>query len=300
MFGYVRIYKPLLRFCEYDAYKAVYCSICKELGRSYGLHARLLLNFDFTFVALLYLAMHRQTVTIERKRCVCNPLKKCNYCACCNDDDREAFRLTSAMTVEMFYYKLVDNIADSGPVASLGWKLLRAVAAPMRRKAAARYPQMDEIIGRCMELQQQAESNPDCSLDEAAHPSAQMLSELAALLTDNEDERIVLRDFGYYFGRWIYLIDAFDDLADDVCDGSFNVFARRFELTKQDAKDNSERLSEARLYANECLNMTVARSLKAFDLLPVDAYKSIFDNILLHGLGESQRIALHEKELHTT
>ena len=43
MFGYVRPYKPELRFKEFDAYKAVYCSLCKEIGRRYGRVLRLTL-----------------------------------------------------------------------------------------------------------------------------------------------------------------------------------------------------------------------------------------------------------------
>lgn len=298
LFGYVRIYKPLLRFCEYDAYKAVYCSICRELGRSYGIPARLLLNYDFTFVAMLHLALHGQPYDPEKKRCTCNPLKKCLYCKCGEGAcDGEAFRVTSAMTVLMFRYKLDDNIDDGGFFARTGCRLLRGLSKGMYRKAAKSYPELDDAIRRCMEMQREAEANPECSLDEAAHPSALMLRELAVTLSDKELDKTVLRDFGYYFGRWIYLIDAFDDLARDLKDGSFNVFARRFGLGPEDADEDSPRLAEARQYANDCLNMTAARAIKAFDLLDTGAYAPVFENILMHGLGEAQRVALHEKEL---
>jgi len=296
LFGYVRIYKPLLRFCEYDAYKAIYCSICRELGRTYGFSARILLNYDFTFVAMLHMALHGERPDYQRKRCVCNPLKHCNFCK----EGDDAFKLTSAMTVEFFYHKLLDNIADSGFFGGLGWRLLKLFAVPMHKKASRLYPELSETVARCTAEQAQAERKPDCSVDEAADPSARMLSELAVYLSEKEMDKTVLRDFGYYFGRWIYLIDAFDDLADDVRKGSFNPFALRFGLTAEDIENDSKRLEETRLYANECLNMTVARVIKAFDLLNTGAYSPIFYNILMNGLGEAQRIALHEKEMHTT
>lgn len=295
MFGYVRIFKPQLRICEYEQYKAVYCTLCKELGREYGPFARMLLNYDFTFVALLYMALHRQSPCTERKSCVFNPLKRCSYCTC---EDREAFRLTGAMTAEMYYHKLSDNVADSGTIASLGWRFLRLTAAPMRRRAKKRYPELDALVAKCMTDQAAAERSEDCSLDQAAEPSARLISELAQMIAATDTDRIVLRDFGYFFGRWIYLIDAFDDMADDVKSGSFNPFAARFELTAEDIENNTERWSEARLYANECLNMTVARAITAFNLLDTGVYAPIFENILLLGLGEAQRRALNEKELH--
>lgn len=57
MFGYVKAYKPELKVRDYEQYKAVYCSLCKTLGREYGLFARLTLSYDFTFAALLRLAL---------------------------------------------------------------------------------------------------------------------------------------------------------------------------------------------------------------------------------------------------
>ena len=36
MFGYVRPFKPYMRMFEYDIYKAVYCGLCKDMGRRYG------------------------------------------------------------------------------------------------------------------------------------------------------------------------------------------------------------------------------------------------------------------------
>ncbi len=293
MFGYVRIYKPQLRICEYEQYKAVYCTLCKELGKGYGPFARMLLNYDYTFVALLYMALHKQQPCVERKCCVFNPLKRCSYCK----GDREGFRLTCAMTAEMYYHKLSDNVADSGWLASLGWRFLRLTARPMRRKAKKLYPQIDALVERCMADQAAAEQAEDSSIDSAAEPSARLISELAQMVAANDTDRVVLKDFGYFFGRWIYLIDAFDDMADDVKKNSFNPFAARFGLTKEDIENNTMRYSEARLYANECLNMTVARALTAFDLLDTGVYAPIFENILMLGLGEAQRQALNEKEL---
>ena len=53
MFGYIIAEKSELRIKEYDMYKAVYCSLCKTLGKKYGVISRFTLSYDFTFLGLL-------------------------------------------------------------------------------------------------------------------------------------------------------------------------------------------------------------------------------------------------------
>ena len=101
MFGYIRACKPELRMKEYELYKAVYCSLCKKLGKNYGIFARFTLSYDFTFLAMLQLGMNDANVCMEQKRCAFNPLKKCNYCK-----DDTALKMPAAAAMIMLYYKL--------------------------------------------------------------------------------------------------------------------------------------------------------------------------------------------------
>lgn len=55
MFGYVRPLKGEMKVREYEQYKAVYCTLCKELERHYGLLAKFALSFDITFYAVVAL-----------------------------------------------------------------------------------------------------------------------------------------------------------------------------------------------------------------------------------------------------
>ena len=54
MFGYVTAYKPELKIKDYEAYKGVYCTLCKEMGKEYGLLSRFLLSYDGAFYVLTY------------------------------------------------------------------------------------------------------------------------------------------------------------------------------------------------------------------------------------------------------
>ena len=48
MFGYVKTCTPQLRLCEWEAYRGIYCGLCRTLGRRFGPLARLTLSYDFT------------------------------------------------------------------------------------------------------------------------------------------------------------------------------------------------------------------------------------------------------------
>ena len=54
------------------------------------------------------------------------------------------------------------------------------------------------------------------SIDAAAEPTAAALQKMVAMLSSDPVEKRVLERFGYLLGRWVYLMDALDDLEDDA------------------------------------------------------------------------------------
>lgn len=110
MFGYIKIYKSELLVREYEAYKSVYCGLCKKMGKDYSFLSRMLLSYDCTFYAMFLMAVNRSCEGFENGRCRFNPLKKCSFCLCKDD----ALSKAAAVNVTLSYYKLVDDINDSG------------------------------------------------------------------------------------------------------------------------------------------------------------------------------------------
>lgn len=53
MFGYVHISPDKLSEEEKERYQACYCGLCHTLGRRYGTFARMILNYDLVFLAVL-------------------------------------------------------------------------------------------------------------------------------------------------------------------------------------------------------------------------------------------------------
>ena len=226
MFGYIRVDKANLLVKEYEAYRGVYCSLCRQLGRDYSVFARFILSYDCTFYAVLMMSLAEQPPCFKAGRCRFNPLKKCNYAK--NSD--KTLSMAAALSVSSAYYKLLDNIHDSPWYKRIPYRLLQPIFSRWHRKSIKRYPAIDEAVGRMLKAQLEAESDPDVSIDKAADPTASMLKAVCAMIPDEitlrsgdkEKVRRILGAMGYFLGRWIYLIDAADDYDKDIKSGGFN------------------------------------------------------------------------------
>lgn len=284
MFGYVRANKPEMKIKDYEQYKAVYCSLCRELGRSFGIVPRMTLSYDFTFLALLRLAVSKECTVFEKKRCVVNPLKKCNYCS----NRQEVFRYTSAASVIMIYYKLRDNLHDAGLLKKVGAGLLTPLFMRAHKKAALLYPKLEKSVSDMMNSQFKVESENSVSVDRAAEPTARALGEIASFGIENDEQRLILERIGYCLGRWVYLLDAVDDLEKDLETGDFNPFRLLV---------NGKDLTAVYEEAGNILTRTLTELSRTYDLLEVKRFKPILDNILYEGLYVAQRRILGSKEV---
>ena len=293
MFGYVRPYKPELLVKEYGQYKAIYCQLCRVLGDEYGVLARFALSYDCAFYAMLALSVTGSRVEEQKRRCVCNPLKACTYLP----SPGEAYKKAAALCVLLTYHKLRDDCEDEGFFASLGSRLLLPVVSPKAGRAARQYPGMAGIVEKAMEGQRQAEEE-GAGVDRCAEPTANLLRELFGELAgcDNK-QRPALESFGYFLGRWVYLMDAADDLAEDMRSGSFNPFIKRLGLEGKKELTQEERRA-ADEACNEALNATAARLVLAANLIEMGQFGPIIENVAQKGLAEVQReiLFLHIRE----
>lgn len=269
MFGYIRACKPELKIKEYETYKAVYCSLCKKLGKSYGILSRFTLSYDFTFLALLNMSLQDGCDGFYQKRCAFNPLKKCNYCK--NDD---AVDMPAAAAMIMLYYKILDNIADERGLKKIGYWCLKPIFRSAHKKAVKKHPEIEEAVSEYISAQNALEAKNCTSIDEAADPTAKVMEKMLSLCSNDEMQKRVLERLGYCIGRYIYLLDAAVDLQDDIKSGSYNV------LKNIEQSEIKERIKQ-QLYF--CSN----EAARAFELLDIKKYKNILGNIIYLGLEET-------------
>ena len=294
MFGYIRPWKPELLVKEWEQYRAVYCGLCRRLGEVCGGVSRLALSYDGTFLAMLLLGLEGGCAGFERGRCVVNPAKKCSFCL----TEGDALDAAAALTVILAWYHLRDDRSDPGMGKKARSALLSPLAAAGHRRAARRFPRLEELALAYMEAQDQAERDPEACLDACAEPTARLLSEtlvFAAFRGGEEQPSLarILRQLGYHLGRWIYLMDAADDWRQDLRSGSFNPFVKKHALSGEPDEAAAARLRDD---ANGTLNLSAAQINAAFALLELRQFEPILRNIVTQGLPQMQRQILYQEK----
>ena len=275
MFGSVKPFKPELKMAEYDTYKAVYCTLCKRLGRKYGHGFRITLSYDFTFLALVGLALQDEPSQYCRKRCVYNPFKACHYCS----TNLDVVDRVAAMSVLMLYEKALDNLTDETGLRRLGACILKTWMKRGYRKAKADEPEAADILRELTARQHDVEQRA-ASPEEAAELTADALGRLCRLLSVTPVDAQPLYRMGYCLGKWVYLADALADREDDQKKNRFNPLIGI-------ADENILPL----------LHLSGNEAGEAFDRLPALYYNGIIRNILYLGLPHEMERIVHNKEV---
>lgn len=270
MFGYVLPSQSKLTEEDKRRFSATYCGLCRTLGQRYGTAARMILNYDFTFLALL-LAEPEEAET-EHRRCMAHPLHGRDYYP-----GTGALELAADYSVILAWWQMQDAIADHSAVRAVKYRAAAAALAPAYRKAKAYRPAFDGAVAEHLRRLSALEREHCPSMDRAADTFALLLQSAAAEVSDGVKRR-VLEQMLYHLGRWIYLIDAADDLADDFTDGSYNPLIGRFSLTE------GKLTEEARRELVLTLDHSIRLMAAAFELWDFGVWSPIIQATVYEGL----------------
>jgi len=261
MFGYVTANYQALSKEEQEQYRQYYCGLCWSLERRYGNITRLTLNNDMTFLILLLSSLYEPEEEIRKGRCLTHPLKRrayldsdiCDYCA--------------DMTILLSYLKCMDDRMDDGSLRG------RAGAASLKKpyeRVRALYPEKVETIQGCVDRINALEAQGCREIDGPLNLSAQILGEVFAFRSDAWGDD--LRTLGAALGRFIYLMDAYDDLQSDIRKGRFN------------ALQNYREQEDFETFCQESLLMMISECTAVFETLPLEKHLSILRNVLYSGV----------------
>lgn len=285
MFGYVKTDLPNMYVKDTVLYKAMYCGLCKGIGRVCGQKARLVLNYDLTFLSVLLHNLANIDVKIEKQHCVAHCIKKRPIAV----PDALTERI-GALNVILAYYKLSDDVMDNGK-----GKLKRSFFKSAYKKAKKIEPEIDEIVKKRYKELVLLENKKCSSMDIIADPFGNMMQDIVKVfLADNYTENV--GELAYYLGKWIYLIDAIDDFDKDIKKQNYNVFICAYN----DIKDKETLVKEKgqdiiTVFAS--VLMRVAQLAKSLD------YKfnhDLTDNVLLRGLSAQTRLIMENKKCKNT
>ena len=222
MFGYVRPPLSDLPEEEKERFRRIYCGLCHTLGARYGAASRFILNYDFTYLAILLSAVEEG----ERrsKCCIVSPFRKREYTV-----SSDALELTADESVILAYWQLRDGVSDHGWLHGLKYRAASSILEGAYRKAAKKRPAFDECTRRQLKILTELERERCDSMDRAADAFAALLGGVAEEVEDPIRRRVLGQLF-YHLGRWVYLVDAADDLKKDAESGNYNPVALRFGL----------------------------------------------------------------------
>lgn len=261
MFGYVTVYKPELKIKDYDIYKGVYCTLCKQMQKEYGFLARFLLSYDAAFYVLYRMGVSDCSMKVSKSHCSFSPCKKCLKI----DSDEEIFKKAAAITVILSYFKLCDNISDGGFFKRTLCKLIKPYFKHIAKKAEKKYPNIFTAVERYMQNQADVEKNFK-GIDSAADPTGNALGYILSDGDINSDSFKI----GYMLGRTVYLLDAFDDYEKDIKSNSFNPFK------------NTDNIIDDATFA---VNLSIGELTDYIKKVQFYKFKSIIYNIVFEGLS---------------
>lgn len=262
MFGYVRINKMDLTFREYEHYKAYYCGLCKYLKRNHTELSRMTINYDITFLIVLLSSIYQPSAQVFHEKCIVDPVKKKKHII------NEITEYAASMNILLAYYKLEDDVKDEGDIKS---RLVRRAYRKSFKTAYDKYPQKADFIKACLGELRSLEEDQSTSIDQTSNCFARLLEEIFDYKDDEYRDR--LRKVGFNIGKYIYIMDAYEDLDQDLEKGRYNPFSSY--------KDEREGL---KVKVDKLIGMTLARLEEAILNLDIKVNKSIIDNIIYSGV----------------
>lgn len=280
MFGYININRAEMSEENLKIYQSYYCGLCQILRKNSGIRGQMLLNYDMTFLIVLLSGLYELEDQKYEFVCAIHPGKK--KLARVN----EATQYAAKMNVILAYHNLEDDWRDDRAYAK------RAISQIIRKdylKIVREYPRQAEALEKYMHRLIELEQTKETNLDLIAGITGEMLGEIFAWKEDIWAEE--LRCLGFYLGKFIYLMDAYEDLEKDEKGGKYNPF---LELQKENPKDY-ETISKL------ILTSMMSECSKSFERLPVLQHADIIRNVLYSGVwSKYEYIQLKKKKRRKT
>lgn len=285
MLGYVTADKPELKMREYEVYSGYYCGVCKSIGRRYGQLPRMVLSYDAAFLALLLAGLSGEADEPAREHCLVHPIKKKTIVS------NEAIDYAADVMLILAWYKLLDDANDEGKLYA---RTAIATLKGIYRKLESARPELCRKVAQHLSDLTELEKSKCTSLDQAAEEFAKIMEAILeeGPVPENFRETEAMKRIGYHLGKWIYLMDAIDDIEENIESGAYNPLLYRFDYQPGEEDFRGRIMDTCRFnlfhYLGEIAN--------AVDLLPLKKNKGVIENIIYKGLLKKTEEITKEKE----
>lgn len=276
MFGYINVNSQELSEENKKIYQSYYCGLCKSLREFCGIQGQTLVNYDITFLVVLLTGLYEPETTGGDFTCMVHPMKRHHYLSNQFQD------YAAQMNVLLAYYNLLDDWKDDKNFTK------KTVASMLKKdfeRVEKNYPRQTEAIENYIAKLTEYEANREANIDLVAGLTGEALGELFAWKKDEWYDE--LKTLGFYMGKFIYLMDAYEDYGEDVKKDHYNPL-RFLETTDEQEFETLCRLMMTSMMS-ECA--------KSFERLPILLHADILRNILYSGVwSKYEYIQLKKKK----
>lgn len=266
MFGYINVNREKLNEDDCRIYQSYYCGLCRKLREEFGRKGQMLLNYDMAFLVVLLTGLYELKSEKTEFICGMHPSKK--RVARCN----EATSYAAAMNLLLSAKNFEDDWNDD---RSHTKKALAQMFKKDYGRIQDKYPRQEHAITEYLRKLEQAEKQRERNVDAVAGLTGEMLGEIFAW-KEKDIWAEELRCLGFYMGKFIYLMDAYEDIEKDEKTHSYNVLG--LMMQEQATKQDFETISRL------MLTSMMAECAKSFERLPVLLHAEICRNILYSGV----------------
>lgn len=263
MFGYISPDEKELSREEYGVYRGYYCGLCHALKSKVGNKGPFLLAHDMTFLALILSGLYEPKERYHSERCFIHPIGKKTIV------ESEIVQYVADMNLLLSYYNLIDNYNDEHAIVS------KSFADSIKEDVnaiCAKYPRQTNAMMDALSKLEEAEHCKEENLSLVANFSGMMLSEIFAYKDDIWAED--LRKIGFYIGKFIYLMDAYEDINRDRKKQNYNPLLYSDMSDKNCFETSFRQLLETQLM--ECT--------EKFERMPILKNANIVRNVLYKGM----------------
>lgn len=314
MFGYIGVNQKELKGKEMERYQSFYCGLCRALKERHGVRGQMTLSFDTTFLVILLTGLYEPENQEFDSRCILHPVAK-RHCI-----HNQYVDYCADMNIMMSYFKCLDDWEDERKIIKLALaRLLKGknhrIQQVYEKKAQVIYANL-KAIHECEKKDVDAISNIDTeilsgrkssdtisySIDTAAGYFGKIMEELFLYQQDEWEQ--ALRQMGFYLGKFLYLMDAYEDMERDARTGNYNPVLKYYRSLYTGSRNHVTYLPEFEERMKQILRQMMAECARAFEHLPIIDEVAILRNILYSGVwcryvmvSEKRKKAAEEQRL---
>ena len=269
-------YGTIFEFVQRTIYRSYYCGLCDELKERYGVNGQLCISYDMTFLLLLLTGLYEPETRKYETRCIAHPLHRHPV----SRNDISGY--VADMNVLMTYYKCIDDWNDEKKVTR---KVLADTLSGKVKRIEAAYPEKADIIKKALDKISGLEKAGEGNVDMPAEQFGIIMSQI--LLMKDDEWKDTLIKTGGALGRFIYILDAYEDLEEDNKKGRYNGLRAYSQRPDYDA------------FVENILKSLMAQCAAAFERLPVIENANLLRNIIYSGVWTRFELCRNKRELKT-